>query len=199
MSINHVTISGNLTRDAELRQTQSGNPILSVGVAVNDRVKNQQTGAWEDRPNFIDCVLFGQRAEKVAGYLTKGTKVTVAGKLRYSTWEREGQKRSKVEVVIEDLDFMSSGQRQQAPAAPQYQQQAPQYQQTQQYQQATAAPQYPQVTQQQFQQQVQPASYQQPVQQQMPPQAPMQQAPIQQMQAPIDPASIAYESEDIPF
>ena len=69
MSINRVIISGNLTRDPELRQTQSGMPVLGLGVAVNDRRKNQTTGEWEDYPNFIDCTMFGSRAEALSRYL----------------------------------------------------------------------------------------------------------------------------------
>ena len=74
MSINRCCISGNLTRDAELRHTQGGMAVLSMGVAVNDRRKNQQTGEWEDYANFIDCTMFGPRAEKLAQHLAKGTK-----------------------------------------------------------------------------------------------------------------------------
>lgn len=112
MSINRVNISGNLTRDAELRQTQGGMAILSVGVAVNDRRKNAQTGEWEDVPNFVDCVMFGSRAEKLAQYLAKGTKVAIEGKLRWSQWEKDGAKRSKLEVIVDELEFMSRGQQQ---------------------------------------------------------------------------------------
>ena len=90
MSINRVIISGNLTRDPELRSTASGLPVLGFGVAVNDRRKNQQTGEWEDYPNFIDCTMFGARAESLSRYLGKGTKVAIEGKLRWSQWEREG-------------------------------------------------------------------------------------------------------------
>lgn len=108
MSINRVIISGNLTRDPELRQTQSGMPVLGLGVAVNDRRKNQTTGEWEDYPNFIDCTMFGSRAEALSRYLSKGTKVAIEGKLRWSQWEREGQKRSKIEVIVDELEFMSS-------------------------------------------------------------------------------------------
>lgn len=108
MSINRVSISGNLTRDAELRSTQSGMAILGFGVAVNDRRKNPQTGDWEDYPNFVDCTMFGTRAEKLHQYLTKGTKVAVDGKLRYSSWEQEGKHRSKLEVIVDELEFMSS-------------------------------------------------------------------------------------------
>lgn len=108
MSINRATISGNLTRDAELRSTASGMPVLSFSVAVNDRRKNNQTGEWEDVPNFIDCTMFGTRAQSLSQYLTKGTKVAVEGKLRWSQWERDGQKRSKIEIIVDSLDFMSS-------------------------------------------------------------------------------------------
>ena len=108
MSINRVIISGNLTRDPELRSTASGLPVLGFGVAVNDRRKNQQTGEWEDYPNFIDCTMFGARAESLSRYLSKGTKVSIEGKLRWSQWEREGQKRSKIEVIVDELEFMSS-------------------------------------------------------------------------------------------
>ena len=108
MSINRVIISGNLTRDPELRQTASGLPVLGFGVAVNDRRKNQQTGEWEDYPNFVDCTMFGTRAESVSKFLSKGSKVAIEGKLRWSQWERDGQKRSKIEVIIDELEFMTS-------------------------------------------------------------------------------------------
>lgn len=107
MSINRVIISGNLTRDPELRKTAGGLPVLGFGMAVNDRRKNQATGEWEDYPNFIDCTIFGSRAEGVAKYLAKGTKVAVEGKLRWSTWEKDGAKRSKIEVIVDELEFMS--------------------------------------------------------------------------------------------
>lgn len=115
MSINRVNISGNLTRDPELRTTQSGAHVLSFGVAVNDRRKNPQTGEWEDYPNFIDCTMFGSRAEAVKRYLSKGSKVAIEGKLRYSQWERDGQKRSKLEVIVDEIEFMSRSDNQSAP------------------------------------------------------------------------------------
>ena len=109
MSINRVVISGNLTRDPELRSTASGMSVLKLGVAVNDRRKNQQTGEWEEVPNFVDCTMFGTRADALAQYLSKGMKVAIEGKLRYSTWENnQGEKRSKLEVVIDEFEFMSS-------------------------------------------------------------------------------------------
>ena len=114
MSINRVEISGNLTRDAELRSTASGLPVLGFGVAVNDRRKNQQTGEWEDCPNFIDCTMFGARAESLSRYLAKGGKVAIAGRLHWSQWEREGQKRSKLEVIVDEIELMA-GKRESQP------------------------------------------------------------------------------------
>ena len=108
MSINRVVISGNITRDPELRSTQGGMEILALGVAVNDRRKNQQTGEWEDVPNFIDCVMFSNRAKSVSHFLSKGSKVAIEGKLRWSQWERDGQKRSKIEVIVDEIEFMTS-------------------------------------------------------------------------------------------
>ena len=87
-------------------------PVLSFGVAVNDRAKNQQTGEWEDRPNFIDCTMFGNRAEKLGSYIVKGNKVAIEGKLRWSQWEKDGQKRSKLEVIVDEIEFMSRSQQQ---------------------------------------------------------------------------------------
>ena len=106
MSINRVIISGNLTRDPELKRTQGGMAVLQLGLAVNDRRKNQQTGEWEDVANFVDCTMFGTRAERVAQYLSKGSKVTIEGKLRYHSWEaQDGGKRSKLEVVVDEIDL----------------------------------------------------------------------------------------------
>ena len=99
MSINRVNISGNLTREPELRATQGGTQILTFGVAVNDCRKNPQTGQWEDVPNFVDCVLFGNRAESVSKFIGKGSKVAIEGKLRYSQWEKDGGRRSKLEAL----------------------------------------------------------------------------------------------------
>lgn len=116
MSINQVTISGNLTRDPELRRTNGGTEVLSFGVAVNDRQENKSTGEWEDYPNFIDCTMFGTRAAKIAGMISKGSKVAIQGKLRYSSWEKDGQRRSKIEVIVNDIEFMSRKQNHGAPS-----------------------------------------------------------------------------------
>lgn len=129
MSINRVAISGNIGNDPDLRQTASGVQVLSFSVAVNDRVKGED-GQWTDRPNWIDCTMFGARAQSVSRFLSKGSKVAIEGNLRWSQWERDGQKRSKIEVIVDEIEFMSSRNdapsqataqpvRQQAPYQPQ--------------------------------------------------------------------------------
>ena len=107
MSINRVALTGRITREPELRRTASGMAILNLGVAVNDRRKDPKTGEWGDYANFIDCVMFGTRAESISNYLHKGIKVAIDGKLRWSQWEREGQKRSKVEVTVDDIEILT--------------------------------------------------------------------------------------------
>lgn len=186
MSINRVNISGNLTRDPELRATQGGMQVLGFGVAVNDRRKNPSTGQWEDYPNFVDCAMFGNRAESMSRILRKGMKVAIEGKLRYSSWEKDGQRRSKLEVIVEEIELMSQNQ-QQAPQG--YQQQyaphlasqaAPQQWNAQRaYQQAPAAPQ----------------GYQQAPAQYAPQPAP-QAAP---QQAPMPPVQKSLYDDEIPF
>ena len=104
-NINRVTISGHLTRDVELRATSSGKSVLHFGMAVNDSRRNPQTGEYEDVPNFIDVVVFGNTADAMSRILHKGMKVCVDGKLRYTTWEVNGQKRSKVEVVAQHIEL----------------------------------------------------------------------------------------------
>ena len=109
MSINKVVITGNLTRDPELRETPSGFQVLSFGVAVNDSRRNPQTQQWEDYANFVDCTMFGNRAASVSRFLSKGGKVAIEGKLRWSQWQaQDGSKRSKLEVVVDELEFMTS-------------------------------------------------------------------------------------------
>lgn len=122
MSLNTVAVSGNLGKDAELKSSQSGTAILRFGVAVNERRKDQ-SGNWTDYTNWIGCVMFGKRAQSVAQYLTKGTKVTVQGKLHYSSWQgNDGKNHSKLEIMVDELEFMSRGNQQQ-PMQQQYQQQ----------------------------------------------------------------------------
>ena len=145
-NINRVAISGNLTRDPDMRSTAGGTTVMGFSVAVNDRRRNAQTGEYEDVPNFIDCSMFGARAEGLAPYLKKGMKVAVEGKLRYSAWERDGQRRSKLEVIVDEIEFMAQrtgGQQGQQGYAPQQQ-----YAGAQQYQPAAQPPAQPQPVQQ---------------------------------------------------
>lgn len=107
MSINRVTLTGNLTRQVELLSTGGGTQVARFGIAVNDRRKNNQTGEWEDYPNYIECVMFGARAENVSKYISKGSRVAIEGKLHFSQWEKDGQKRSKIEVIVDEIVFMS--------------------------------------------------------------------------------------------
>lgn len=112
MSINQVSITGNLTRSPELRATQSGTPVLSFGIAVNDRRKNA-SAQWEDVPNFFECATYGNRATALSNILTKGMKVAIAGKLHYSSWEKDGQKHSKVYIIASEIELMQNRKPQQ--------------------------------------------------------------------------------------
>lgn len=106
MSLNQVSVSGNLGADAELRSTKGGTPVLTFALAVNERVR-QADGTWGDRASWIDCVLFGARAQALADWLRKGSKVAVQGRLRTSTWERDGVSHKRTEVVVEEVDLMT--------------------------------------------------------------------------------------------
>lgn len=120
MSINRVTVTGNMTADPELKTTQSGTAVLNIRLAVNDRRKNQLTGEWEDAPNFFTVVAFGNRAEALAKHLRKGSKIAVDGKLRYRSWEaQDGSKRSTVEIVADDIEFMDPRPQSATQTAPQ--------------------------------------------------------------------------------
>lgn len=118
MSINKVIITGNLTRDAELKATAGGTSILAFGVAVNERRRNSN-GEWEDYANFVDCTVFGRRADALAQYLTKGAKVAIEGHLHYSSWEDRngGGRRSKLDVTVDEIEFVQSRAKGQHPDA----------------------------------------------------------------------------------
>jgi len=106
-SINRVVLVGNLTRDPELRALPSGTSVCQLGIAVNDRVKDRTTGEWTDYANFFDVSVFGRQGESCAQYLSRGRQVAIDGRLRWRQWEnQEGQKRSKVEVVADSVQFI---------------------------------------------------------------------------------------------
>lgn len=105
VNINRVIITGNLTRDPELRSLPSGFAVCKLGVAVNGRRKNA-SGEWEDKANFFDVTVFGAQGENAAKYLSKGRPVAIDGRLEWSQWETEGQKRQKVEIVADSVQFL---------------------------------------------------------------------------------------------
>jgi single-strand DNA-binding protein len=106
MNVNVVVISGNLTRDPELRSLPSGTSVGDLGIAVNERYKDN-TGEWVERANFFNVTVWGAQAENCARFLSKGRKVNVQGTLRYESWENEqGEKRSAVKVVARSVEFL---------------------------------------------------------------------------------------------
>ncbi|HET8991581.1 MAG TPA: single-stranded DNA-binding protein [Candidatus Saccharimonadales bacterium] len=106
-SLNQVTLMGNLTRDPELRQTPNGQNVTSFSLALN-RSYRDSSGEWQEATDYIDIVCWGPLAERVAQYLSKGRRCLVQGRLQSRSWEQEGQKRSKVEVLASDVTFLDS-------------------------------------------------------------------------------------------
>jgi len=104
-SFNRVILVGNLTRDIELKYTQSNLAVTEVGLAVNDRRKSQ-SGEWVEETTFVDVTLWGRTAEIASEYLGKGSPVLVEGRLKLDTWEKDGQKRSKLRVVGERMQML---------------------------------------------------------------------------------------------
>jgi single-strand DNA-binding protein len=105
-NLNRVLLMGNLTRDPELRYTPNNTAVVSFGLAVNRRWKNQQ-GEQQDEVLFVDCDAFGRTAEVINQYLKKGRPVYIEGRLRLDQWtDKEGQKRSKIKVVIDNFQFL---------------------------------------------------------------------------------------------
>jgi single-strand DNA-binding protein len=101
---NTVTVTGNITRDPELRFTPSGSAVATFGLAVNRRWQNRQTNEWEEQVSYFDVSSWNQLAENVSECLSKGTRVTVTGRLEQRSWEtQEGERRSKVEIVADDV------------------------------------------------------------------------------------------------
>jgi single-strand DNA-binding protein len=106
MNINRVVLTGNLTRDPDLRATGGGLAICKLGIAVNTRKKNS-SGDWEEKPNFFRVTVFGKQAENCAQYLKKGRPVAIDGRLEWSTWETEGQKRESVDIIADSVQFLA--------------------------------------------------------------------------------------------
>lgn len=106
--MNVVALIGNLTRDPELKSLPSGMAVCDLGVAVNDRRKNAQTGEWEDKPGFYNVTVFGAQGENAAKFLAKGRPVGITGRLSFEQWEKDGQKRSAVKIIASDVQFLGS-------------------------------------------------------------------------------------------
>ena len=104
-SFNQVILMGNLTRDPELRQTPNGQNVCSFSLALNRSYKGSD-GEWKEATDYVDIVAWGPLGERVAQYLSKGRPCLVNGRLQSSSWEKDGQKRSKVEVIAQDVTFL---------------------------------------------------------------------------------------------
>lgn len=126
-SLNTCTLSGNIGNDAEVRYAAGGMAITSCSLAVNHRRK-QQDGSYADETSWVDCTIFGKRGESLQanGYLQKGAKLAVVGHLRMSTWEADGQRRRKLEVIVDNVIGMTNYRQPQQPQAQQPYQAQPQ-------------------------------------------------------------------------
>lgn len=117
-NINSVTISGNLVSDCEKKKAGE-TPCIDFTIACNEYRKNKQTGESDSYANFIECTMFGKRAQAVAQYMVKGVKVCISGHLRQSRWEKDGEKRSKVSIVVEEVEILrpknENGQQEELP------------------------------------------------------------------------------------
>src|SRR6201995_3281070 len=107
-NINRVTITGNLTRDPELKALPSGTAVCALSVAVNGRRKNGQTGQWEEEPNYFDVTVWGAQGENCARYLSKGRPVAIDGRLEWREWENEQGKRQAIDIIADTVQFLSS-------------------------------------------------------------------------------------------
>jgi single-strand DNA-binding protein len=103
-SYNRTILVGNLTRDVELRYIPSGTAVAEIGLAVNDRVKKAEQ--WVDETTFVDVTLWARTAEVAAEYLSKGSSVLIEGRLKLDTWEKDGQKRSKLKVIADKMQML---------------------------------------------------------------------------------------------
>jgi single-strand DNA-binding protein len=108
-NINRVVLTGNLTRDPELRSTGSGMSVCSLRVACNTRRKDQSTGEWVDKPNYFDVTVWGAQGENCATYLEKGRPVGIDGRLEWREWQdKEGNKRQSVDIIADSVQFLGS-------------------------------------------------------------------------------------------
>jgi single-strand DNA-binding protein len=107
-NINRVVLTGNLTRDPELRSTPGGTSVCKLRIAVNSRRKDQ-SGNWVDKPNYFDVTVWGAQGENCANFLSKGRPVAVDGRLDWREWEtQDGNKRQAVEIIADSVQFLGS-------------------------------------------------------------------------------------------
>lgn len=108
-NINRVVITGNLTRDPELRALPSGSSVCKLRIACNTRRKNGSTGEWEDKPNYFDVTIWGAQGENASRFLAKGRPVAIDGRLEWREWETpEGAKRQSIDIIADSVQFLGS-------------------------------------------------------------------------------------------
>jgi single-strand DNA-binding protein len=107
-NINRVVLTGNLTRDPEMRSTPSGTAICGLRIASNTRRKDGQTGEWIDKPNYFDVTVFGKQGENAAQYLSKGRPVAIDGRLEWREWQDKetGKNRQSVDIIADNVQFL---------------------------------------------------------------------------------------------
>lgn len=109
-NINRVIITGNLTKDPEMGALPSGTPVCTLRIACNGRRKNNESGAWEDVPNYFDVTVWGAQGENCGKFLSKGRGVAVDGRLRWREWQtQDGQKRQAVDIIADTVQFLGGG------------------------------------------------------------------------------------------
>jgi single-strand DNA-binding protein len=108
-NINRVVLTGNLTKDPELRSLPSGTAVCELRIACNTRRKNGATGEWEDRPNYFNVKVWGAQGENVARFLAKGRPVAIDGRLEWREWEaQDGAKRQAIDIIADSVQFLGS-------------------------------------------------------------------------------------------
>lgn len=115
-AFNRVILVGNITREIDVKYTQGGTAVTDIGLAVNDRRKNQ-AGEWVEDTQFVDVTLWGRTAEVAGEHLGKGSPILIEGRLKLETWDDDGQKRSKLKVVAERMQMLGGGKKASNPEA----------------------------------------------------------------------------------